>query len=171
MQYFQYWEYSFISLQPGWIEHFDEYIQITYGKIDKYTPRDWRKYTERTDVGYNDSNNQGLLEGHNNGWDEAKEYYQRIFGNELRAAKQEWKEGKNQYDDSKEESSEELRDSAIEDDVDWESYGQKDDLKQTESQEWFWEIPNDVLRDAIELRSCSESRYEKYCFRSLGCHF
>jgi len=68
--------------------HFEEYIQIAYAKIDKYTPQDWRMYNEGKDSGYTDGYNQGLLEGHDNGWDEAKEYYQKICERELREAKQ-----------------------------------------------------------------------------------
>jgi len=44
------------------------------------------------DVGYNDGYNQGLLEGHDNGWEEAKVYYQRVFERELKEAKQGCKE-------------------------------------------------------------------------------
>jgi hypothetical protein len=49
-------------------------------------------YNEGKDSGYTDDYNQGLLEGHDNGWDEAKEYYQKIIERELREAKQQWKE-------------------------------------------------------------------------------
>jgi len=48
------------------------------------------------------------------------------------------KKGMNHCDDLEEEDSEELRDSAIEEqDHDWSSYGQKKDSKQRESREWF----------------------------------
>ena len=49
-------------------------------------------YNEGTDSGCNDGDDQGLLEGHNNGWDEAKEYYQKLFQRECKEAKKEWKE-------------------------------------------------------------------------------
>jgi len=49
-------------------------------------------YNEGKHIGYNDSYSQGLLEGHDNVWDEAKEYYQKIFERELREGKQLWKE-------------------------------------------------------------------------------
>jgi len=50
--------------------------------------RDWRIYNEGTDSSHTDGYNQELLEGHHNGWDEDKEYYQKIFQRELRDAKQ-----------------------------------------------------------------------------------
>jgi len=53
-------------------------------KIDQYTPYDWRMYNEGKDSGYTDGYNQGLLERHDNGWDEAKQYYQKIFERDLR---------------------------------------------------------------------------------------
>ena len=49
-------------------------------------------YNERKDSSYTDGYNQGLLEGHDNSWDEAKEYYQKIFERDLREAKQQWRE-------------------------------------------------------------------------------
>jgi hypothetical protein len=49
-------------------------------------------YNQAIESGYNDGYNQGLLEEHDNGWDEAKEYYQKIFERNLREAKQQWKE-------------------------------------------------------------------------------
>lgn len=73
--------------------HFEDSIQIAYAKIDNYTPLDWTMYNERKDSGYTAGYNQGLLAGHDNGSDEAKEYDQRIFEIELREAKQQWNEG------------------------------------------------------------------------------
>jgi hypothetical protein len=67
--------------------HFAESIQIAYATDDKCTPRGWRMYNEGKDCGYTDGYNQGLLEGHDNGWDKAKEYFQTIFERELRNAK------------------------------------------------------------------------------------
>jgi flagellar biosynthesis/type III secretory pathway protein FliH len=63
------------SAHPEWVPQFEESIQTTIAKIDKYTPRDSRMVDEGKDSGYTDGYNQGLLEGHHNGWDEAKEYY------------------------------------------------------------------------------------------------
>jgi len=40
-------------------------------------------YNEGTDSGYTDGYNQGLLAGHDKGWDKATEYYQKIFEREL----------------------------------------------------------------------------------------
>jgi len=104
-------------------------------------------YNEGKDSGYTDGYNQGLLEGHDNDWDEAKEYYQKIFERELREAKCQWKEeGAN--DEYSEEIAEEYEESYVIDE--WSSYGQKDgDSKQTEYREWF-DQPDDELRDAIE---------------------
>jgi hypothetical protein len=84
-------------------------------------------YNEGKDSSYTDGYNQGLLEGHDNGWDEAKEYYQKIFERELREAKQQWKEeGRNN------EYSEELQ---VDDE--WLSYGMKKYSKETnESSDW-----------------------------------
>jgi uncharacterized membrane protein YgaE (UPF0421/DUF939 family) len=104
-------------------------------------------YNEGKDSGYTDSYNQGLLEEHDNGWDEAKEYLQKIFERELREAKKQWKEegANNEYS---EEIAEEYEESYR--DVEWSSYGQKDRyIKQTESREWL-DQPDDELRDAIE---------------------
>jgi flagellar biosynthesis/type III secretory pathway protein FliH len=70
--------------------HFEQYIQTAYAKIDKYTPRDWRMYNEGKDSGYSDGYSQKLSKGHDDGWDEAKEYYQKIFERELREAKDSW---------------------------------------------------------------------------------
>jgi hypothetical protein len=147
MRYYRFYEQNYLSLPCEWIAHFEESIHVAYAKIDKYTPRDWRMYNDGKDSGYTDGYNPGLLEGHVNGWDEAKEYYQKIFERELREAKQQWKEegANNEYS---EEIADEYEESYVDDE--WSSYGQKDrDIKQTESREWF-EQPNDELRDAIE---------------------
>jgi len=134
IRYYQFYKENCLSLRYEWMIHFEESIQIAYAKVDKYTPRDWRMYNEGKDSGYTDSYNQGLLEGHDNGWDEAKEYYQKIFERELHEAKQQWKEegANNEYSEDLAEEYEEL-----EVDDEWSSYGQKRDSKQTESQEWF----------------------------------
>jgi hypothetical protein len=144
MQCYTFWQDNVWSAPLEWIQQFEESIQVTYAKIDKYTPCDWRMYNEGKDSGYTDGYNQGLLEGHDNGWDEAKEYYQKIFERELREAKQQWKEegANNEYSEELEEEYEEIDDK-------WSSYGQKRDSKQTESREWFNQ-PDDELRDAIE---------------------
>jgi len=74
------------------------------------------------------------LEGHDTGWDKAKEYYQRIFDRELREAKQQCKaEGAN--NESSENLAEEYKEPEVDDE--WSSYGQKRYLKHTESREWF----------------------------------
>ena len=68
------------------------------------------------------------MEGHANGWDEAKEYYQKIFARDLREAKQLWKEeGANEY-------SKDIVEEYVEPEVDdkWSSYEQKRDSRQTE---------------------------------------
>jgi len=72
--------------------HFEESIQVAHVKFDKYTPRDRRMYNEGKDSGYTDGYNQGLLEGRDNGWDEATEYYEKIFERELREDQQLWKD-------------------------------------------------------------------------------
>jgi hypothetical protein len=92
-------------------------------------------YIEGKDCGYTDGYNQGLLERHDNGWDEAKKYYQKIFERELREGKQLWKEeGAN--NDYSEDFAEEYEESYV--DNEWSSYGQKDNgLQQTECREWF----------------------------------
>jgi uncharacterized protein with von Willebrand factor type A (vWA) domain len=63
------------------------------------------------------------LEGHDKGWDEAKEYYRKIFERELREANQQWKEegANNEYS---EEMAEEYEESEVDDE--WSSYGQKE---------------------------------------------
>jgi flagellar biosynthesis/type III secretory pathway protein FliH len=133
MRYYTFWQNNVWSEPPKWIQYFEENLQVTYAKIDKYTPRDWRMYNEGKDSGYNSGYNQGLLEGHDNGWDEAKEYYQKIFERELREAKQLWKEeGIN--DEYSEEVVEEYEESEVDDE--WSSYGQKRDSKHTESSDW-----------------------------------
>jgi len=79
---------NFISLQPEWVSHFEKSIEVANSKIDKYTPHNWRMYNEGKDSSYNDGYNQGLLDDHDKGWDEAKVYYHKIFEQELREAKQ-----------------------------------------------------------------------------------
>jgi hypothetical protein len=91
-------------------------------------------YNEAKDRGYTDGNNQGLLEVQDNGWDEIKEYYQKIFERELREALQLWKEeGANK--DYFEEIAEEYEELEVDDE--WSSYGQKRDPKQKKSRDWF----------------------------------
>jgi hypothetical protein len=103
-------------------------------------------YNEGQDSSYTDGYNQGLLEVHDNGRDEAKEYYQKMFERDLREAKQQWREEgvNNEYSD---EIVEEYDESYVDDE--WSSYGQKKDSKQTESSEWFNQ-PDDELQDVIE---------------------
>jgi len=114
--------------------HFEESIQVADRKIQKYAPRDWKMYNEGEDSGYTDGYNQALLEGHDNSWDVAKEYYQKIFERELHEAKQQWgKEGVN--NEYSEDLTEETEEPEVNDE--WSSYGQKRDLKQTEFREWF----------------------------------
>jgi len=134
MRYYRLYEDNCLSLHSEWMTYFEESIQIAHKKIDKYTPRDWRMYNEGKDSGYADGYNQGLLEGHDNGWDEAKEYYQKIFQRELCEAKHQWKE-----EGVNDEYSEDLAEEYEEPEVDDESsfYGQKGDSKQTKSREWF----------------------------------
>jgi len=134
MRYYTFCQDNVWLVPLEWIRQFEESIQVTYAKIDKYTPRDWRMYNEGKDSGYTDGYNQGLLEGHDNGWDAAKEYYQKIFERELREAQQQWKEegANNEYS---EKIAEEYEESEVDDE--WSSYGQKRDSKQIESQEWF----------------------------------
>jgi flagellar biosynthesis/type III secretory pathway protein FliH len=110
MRYYKFYEENLLSLPPNWIIHFEESIQVAYAKIDKYTPRDWRMYNEGKDSGYTDGYNQGLLEGHDNGWDEAKEYSQKIYERELREAKYQWRKD-NANDDCLEEMTEEHEES------------------------------------------------------------
>jgi hypothetical protein len=59
-------------------------MQVVYAKIDEYTPRDWRMYYEGKHSGYTKGYTQGPLEGHDNGWDEAKECYHKMFKRELK---------------------------------------------------------------------------------------
>jgi hypothetical protein len=91
-------------------------------------------YNEGNDSGYTDGYNQGLLEGHDNGWDEAKEYYQKIFERELREAKQQWKE-EGMINEHSEEITVEYEEPEVDDE--WMSYGHKRDSKQNEPREWF----------------------------------
>jgi outer membrane protein assembly factor BamD (BamD/ComL family) len=102
-------------------------------------------YKEGTDSSSIDGYNEGLLEVHDNWWDEAREYYKKIFKRELREAKQLWKEEgvNNEY-------SEEMAEEYEEADDKWSSYRQKRDLNQSDSQEWFEDCPDDELSDAIE---------------------
>ena len=98
MRYYRFYDENFLSLRNEWMIHFEESIQVAYAKIDTYTPRDWGMYNEGKDSGYNYRYTQELLEGHENGGDEAKESYQKIFERELREAKHQWrKEGTNEY--------------------------------------------------------------------------
>jgi hypothetical protein len=87
-------------------------------------------YNEGKDSCYIDGYNQGLLEGHVDGWDEAKGYYQKIFEKERRETEQLWKEevGNNEY-------SEVIAEEYKEPEVDgkWSSYSQGRDSKQSES--------------------------------------
>jgi hypothetical protein len=142
-----FWQDNVWSSPLEWIQQFEESSQIRYAKIDKYTPPDWRMYNEGKHSGYTDGYNQGLLEGHGNDWDEAKEYYQKIFERELREAKQQWKdEGANtEYSEEIEEEYEEP-----EEHDEWSFYGQKGESKMTESREWFEDSPDDELRNTIE---------------------
>jgi hypothetical protein len=126
MRYITFFQENIGSANPEWIPQFEESIQTAIAKIDKYTPRDSRMVDEGKDRGYTDGYNQGLLEGHDNGWDEAKEYYHKIFERELREAKQQWKEeGPNEYFGEKPEEYKEVDDQ-------WASYGQK----RIHSREW-----------------------------------
>jgi hypothetical protein len=101
------------------LHQFEESIQVAYVKIDKYTPRDWRMYHAGKDSGYTDQYKQGLLEGHDNAWDESKKYYQKIFKRELRKARQQWKEecANNEYS---EDIAEEYKEPEVDDE--WSSY-------------------------------------------------
>jgi hypothetical protein len=146
MRYYTFWQDNVWLAPPEWIHQFEESIQVAYGKINKYTPHDWRMYNEGKDSGYTDGYNQGLSEGHDSGWDEAKEYSQKIFERELREAKHQWKEegANNEYS---EEIADKYEKSYVNDEWSW--YGQIRDPRQTESREWFNQ-PNDDLRDAIE---------------------
>jgi hypothetical protein len=130
MRYYTFWQDNLWSAPPEWIQQFEGSIQVTYAKIDKYTPRNWRMYDEGKDSSYTDGYNQGIFEWHDNGRDEAKEYYWKIFKRELTEAKQQWKEeGVN--DKYFEELAEEFEEPEVDDE--WSSYGQKRDSTQTES--------------------------------------
>ena len=130
MRYYTFWQNNVWLVSPEWIQQFEESIQVAYAKTDKYIPRDCRMYNEGKDCSYTDGYNQGPLEGHDNGWDEAKEYYQKILKWELREAKQQWKEEglKNEY-------SEDITEEYVESEVDdqWSSYGERRDSKPTVS--------------------------------------
>jgi hypothetical protein len=91
-------------------------------------------YNEGKDSGDNDGYDPGLLESHNNGWDEAKEYYQKIFENELKEAKQQWRKEKEDNEYS-EEDMEEYEKQEVEDE--WSTYGQNLEWKQTKERDWF----------------------------------
>jgi flagellar biosynthesis/type III secretory pathway protein FliH len=134
MRYYTFWQDNLYLAPPEWIQQLQKSIHVTYNKIDKYTPRDWRMYNEGKDSGYTDGYNQGLLEGHDNGWDEANEYYQKIFEKELKEAIQQWKEdvATNGYS---EEMTEEYQESEVDDE--WSSYGQNTDSRQATSRAWF----------------------------------
>ena len=73
------------------------------------------------------------MDGHDNGCDEAKEYYQKIFERELCEAKQQWKG--NSANEYSEDIAEEYEEPEVDDE--WSSYVQKRDSKQAESREWF----------------------------------
>jgi len=79
MRYYIFWQNNVWAASPEWIQQFRESIQIAYAKTDRYTPRNVRMYNESKDSGYTDGYLHGLLKGHDNGWNEAKEYYQKIF--------------------------------------------------------------------------------------------
>ena len=72
MWYYRFYEENCLSLRYEWITHFEESIQVAYTNIEKYTPRDWKMYNDGYNSGYTDGYNQWLLEGHDNGCDEAK---------------------------------------------------------------------------------------------------
>jgi hypothetical protein len=112
---YTFWQNNVWIVSPECIHQFEESIQVADAKMDKYTPRDWRVCNEGKDHGYTDSYNQVLLKGHDNRWDEAKEYYHKIFERELREAKQQWrKEGaKKEYS---EEIAEEYEEQEADDD-------------------------------------------------------
>jgi len=134
MWYYTFWQSNVWSAPPEWIQQFEESIQVTYAKINTYTPRDWRMYNEGKDSGYTDGYTQGLLEGNHNSSDEAKEYYQKIFEREFGESKQQWKEEgtNNEYSEDIAEEYEELQEKD-----EWSSYGQNRYVNQTESREWF----------------------------------
>jgi hypothetical protein len=134
MRYYTFWHNNVWSAPPEWIQQFEESIKVAYAKIDKYTRRDRRFHNEVKASGYTDGYNQGLLEGHDNSWDKAKEYYLKILERELREAKKQWKKegANNEYSEG---IAEEYEESEVDDK--WSSYGQKRDSKQTESREWF----------------------------------
>ena len=74
------------------------------------------------------------MEGHDNGCNEAKEYFQKIFESEFGEAKQQWKdEGANT--EYSEEIAEQYKESEVDDK--WSFYGQEKDQEQTELWEWF----------------------------------
>jgi hypothetical protein len=64
MRYYIFCQDNVWSAPPKWIQQFEESIQVTYAKVDKYTPRDWGTYNEGKDSGYTDGYNQGLTEVH-----------------------------------------------------------------------------------------------------------
>jgi hypothetical protein len=114
-------------------------------------------YNEGKDSCYIDGYNQGLLEGHVDGWDEAKGYYQKIFEKELRETEQLWKEevGDNEYSEVIAEEYEEP-----ELDGKWSSYSQGRDSKQSESWDWFENLSDNELRDTVTLGSYSTADCE-----------
>jgi hypothetical protein len=44
MRYYRFYKENYVSLHQPWIDHFEESIQKSYAKINKYTPRDWEMY-------------------------------------------------------------------------------------------------------------------------------
>jgi hypothetical protein len=134
MRYYTFWQDDVCSVPLEWIQQFEESIQVAYAKIDKYTPRDCRMYNEGKDSSNTNGYNQGLLEGRENDWDEAKKYYQKIFERELREAQHQWKE-KGANNEYSEDIAEEYEESEVDDE--WWFYGQKRDSQQTESPKLF----------------------------------
>jgi len=126
MRSFTFWQDNFCSAPPEWIQQFVESIQHSYAKIIEYMPRDWNMWNEGNVIAYTDGYNQGLLESHDNGWDQAKEYNQKVFGRQLRHAKYQWKE-EGSIDEYSEEIIVEYEESDKNDE--WSSYGQKRDSK------------------------------------------
>jgi hypothetical protein len=57
LRYYTFWQDDVWSAPPERIQHFEESIQVSYAKIDKYTPRHWRMYNEGKDSGYTNGNN------------------------------------------------------------------------------------------------------------------
>jgi hypothetical protein len=72
------------------MESFEESFQFAYRKINQDTARYCRMYIKGTNTGFNGQYNQGLLKGHDNDYDEQKQYYQKILECKLRKAKLQW---------------------------------------------------------------------------------